>query len=92
MSRFAKGLRAGSHVKQGDIIGYVGMTGAATGPHLHYEYRINGAHKDPRTVPLPNASPIPTVYADDFRRQSDPLLTLLDRSQQQAITMGPTRR
>lgn len=92
MSRFVKSLRKGSRVKQGDTIGYVGMTGAATGPHLHYEYRINGTHKDPRTVPLPNASPIPPAYAAEFRHQAEVMLTGLDRSAQLAVSVGPPHR
>ena len=53
--------RSGRAVRQGEVIGYVGMTGASTGPHLHYEYRINGQHKNPSTIPLPNTE-IPTPY------------------------------
>ena len=60
MSRFGKSARVGRAVKQGDIIGYVGMTGTATGPHLHYEYRIKGVHKNPATIPMPMAAN-PTV-------------------------------
>jgi murein DD-endopeptidase MepM/ murein hydrolase activator NlpD len=92
MSRFTKGLRNGERVKQGETIGYVGMTGAATGPHLHYEYRINGGYKDPRTVPLPNAEPIPPAYAADFRHQADLMMTGLDRSTQRAVSIGPQHR
>jgi murein DD-endopeptidase MepM/ murein hydrolase activator NlpD len=92
MSRFAKGARNGERVKQGDIIGYVGMTGAATGPHLHYEYRINGNYKDPRTVPLPNAEPIPPAYAAEFRHEADLMMTSLDRSTQRAVSIGPLHR
>jgi murein DD-endopeptidase MepM/ murein hydrolase activator NlpD len=66
MSRFAS-VKTGTRVKQGDVIGYVGMSGAATGPHLHYEYRVNGEHRNPRTVPLPDAAPIPAQYAADFQ-------------------------
>ena len=66
MSRFAKSVKKGSKVKQGQIIGYVGSTGFATGPHLHYEFRINGTHHDPLTVKLPQALPIENKYKADF--------------------------
>jgi murein DD-endopeptidase MepM/ murein hydrolase activator NlpD len=65
MSRFGP-QRTGSRVRQGEVIGYVGMTGLATGPHLHYEYRVNGVHRNPRTVPLPAADPIPAEYRTEF--------------------------
>ena len=58
LSRFASGLHRGQHVGQGEVIGYVGMTGWATGPHLHYEFRIDGEQRDPLRVALPNATPI----------------------------------
>jgi murein DD-endopeptidase MepM/ murein hydrolase activator NlpD len=58
LSAFASGLRAGATVKQGQVIGYVGMTGFATGPHLHYEFRIGGAYQDPMRVALPKAQPV----------------------------------
>lgn len=58
MSRFATGLKRGQHVQQGDVIGYVGMTGWATGPHLHYEFRIAGRATNPLTAVLPDAPPI----------------------------------
>ena len=79
MSRFAPGMRRGMHVKQGDIIGFVGSTGTATASHLHYEYRINGVHKNPRTVSLPDASPIPAQYSPEFGLASAALLAQLDQ-------------
>lgn len=66
MSRFAKKLHVGSHVKQGQIIGYVGQTGLATGPHLHYEVRILGKYVNPQKVKLPRAAPVPSKYRKDF--------------------------
>lgn len=77
LSRFARGLKRGSLVNQGQIIGYVGQTGLATGPHLHYEFRINGIHRDPLKVVLPRL-PIEKRYMADFRQRSAPLLNQLD--------------
>lgn len=88
MSGFAKGIRSGARVSQGQTIGFVGKTGAATGPHLHYEYRVNGTHKDPRTVPLPEAHPIPPAYLVEFKSSSGQLLADLDRSRDAALTVS----
>jgi murein DD-endopeptidase MepM/ murein hydrolase activator NlpD len=81
LSRFGQ-FRQGSRVKQNDIIGYVGQSGLATGPHLHYEYRLNGVHRNPRTVELPPADPVPAEYFDDFKAQSASLWQQLDVYQQ----------
>lgn len=91
MSRFARGIRTGQRVQQGTTIGYVGSTGAATGPHLHYEYRVNGVHKNPRTVPLPDAAPIPPSYFAEFQSQSGLLLTQLDRTRDGAVAALPAK-
>ena len=85
MSRFARGMNDGTRVKQGPPIGYVGSSGAATGPHLHYEYRVNGIHKNPRTVSLPDAAPIPEGYLAEFRSHSAQLLARLDRAGAAAV-------
>ena len=77
LSRFARGLKRGSLVSQGQIVGYVGQTGLATGPHLHYEFRINGIHRDPLKVALPRL-PIEKRYMADFRQRAAPLLDQLD--------------
>ncbi len=77
LSRFPKGLRRGASVKQGKIIGYVGKSGLATGPHLHYEFRVNGAHRNPLTVDLPKAQHIEKRYLAEFRQQAEPLLDQL---------------
>ncbi len=78
MSRFAKGIGVGDRVQQGEVIGYVGMTGLASGPHVHYEYRVNGVHKNPARVTVPKADPIPASLMADFQAQTAPLLARLD--------------
>lgn len=78
MSRYARGLRHGSRVRQGQVIGYVGSSGLATGPHLHYEFQVNGVHRNPLTVKLPKADSIPDKYQDDFKLKSRTLLAELE--------------
>ncbi len=78
MSKFGK-FKKGSWVKQGDIIGYIGKTGLATGPHLHYEFRINGKHQDPLKMKFPAAQPVAKKYATEFKKQSHLMLSQLDR-------------
>ena len=84
LSRFAAGLRKGMRVSQSDIIGYVGMTGLATGPHLHYEFLVNKTHRDPMTVALPMSVPIEAKYRKEFDAQSLNLMVqieMVNRSQ-----------
>jgi murein DD-endopeptidase MepM/ murein hydrolase activator NlpD len=88
MSRFAKHLRVGTSIKQGDVIGYVGMTGLATGPHLHYEYIVNGAHKNPQTVHLQGAEPLRAETLQRFRDQTAPLLADLSAGRPVANAAG----
>ncbi|MCW8919793.1 MAG: peptidoglycan DD-metalloendopeptidase family protein [Gammaproteobacteria bacterium] len=78
LSKFRSDLGNGSRVKQGQVIGYVGKTGVATGPHLHYEFRVDGEHRNPLTVKFPDAAPIPKAQQKAFRQQTQQLLAQLD--------------
>lgn len=78
LSRFAKGLKKGSTVAQGDVIGFVGATGMATGPHLHYELRVDGVQRDPSKVILPSAQPIAHNDLQEFQNETKSLAARLD--------------
>jgi murein DD-endopeptidase MepM/ murein hydrolase activator NlpD len=80
---FARGLRAGKHVGQAEVIGYVGSTGLASGPHLHYEFRVNGVAQDSRRVALGNGAPIAPGRLGAFEQQRDVLQSLLYGKQQE---------
>jgi murein DD-endopeptidase MepM/ murein hydrolase activator NlpD len=77
---FARNIRSGTRVQQGQIIGYVGSTGLATGPHLHYEFRMNGVAKDSRRVNLGSGSPVASQDRTAFQQERDRLLLLLHHS------------
>jgi murein DD-endopeptidase MepM/ murein hydrolase activator NlpD len=84
LSGFVAHLRKGLKVAQSEIIGYVGMTGLATGPHLHYEFLLKGVHHDPMTVALPLSVPIDGKYKQEFDTMSANLMAeieMLNRSQ-----------
>lgn len=84
LSRFTTGLHRGQRVSQGEIIAYVGQTGLATGPHLHYEFKINGQQRDPLRVALPDARPITATQKTQFQAATSYLnerLSLLGQNQ-----------
>lgn len=89
LSRYKKGIKTGIRVKQGQIIGYVGMTGLASGPHLHYEFRVNGVHRNPLKIKLPKAKGIPAKTKSYFMTQIEPLLAELDSIQ---VNINPITR
>ncbi|MCP4410701.1 MAG: peptidoglycan DD-metalloendopeptidase family protein [Gammaproteobacteria bacterium] len=77
LSRYARNAKAGQRVKQGQTIGYIGKSGLATGPHLHYEFRVNGMHRNPLTVKLPSAKPLPKAELINFSSEIQPLMAEL---------------
>ena len=89
LKTYNRKLKTGSRVKQGQTIAYVGSSGLATGPHLHYEFRVNGVHRNPLTVRLPASNPVPKRYLADFDLVTAPVIAQLDlvvnRTQQVAL-------
>ena len=85
MSRFAASIKKGQRVKQNQTIGFVGSSGLATAPHLHYEYRIKGTHQNPRTVALPQAAPIKKIFKEDFESKSRVLMDELRKFKEMQI-------
>jgi murein DD-endopeptidase MepM/ murein hydrolase activator NlpD len=78
LSGFASGIHAGARVRQGDIVGYVGSTGFATGPHLHYEFKVAGIHQDPLRVALPKADPVPARLKSQFMQVANQARNTID--------------
>lgn len=87
MQGFAKGVRNGSTVKQGQIIGYIGTTGLSTGPHLHYEFQVDGRHVDPLGLKLPMADPIASSEKQRFRQLSQPLMARMDEERSTVLAL-----
>jgi murein DD-endopeptidase MepM/ murein hydrolase activator NlpD len=77
LSRFGKGIKHGARVNQGQVIGYVGATGVATGPHLHYEFRVNGEQRNPLAMQLPTTQPLDRRYRAQFAAHAQPLVERL---------------
>jgi murein DD-endopeptidase MepM/ murein hydrolase activator NlpD len=78
-SKFANGIHPGVHVRQGQVIGYIGTTGLSTGPHLHYELKVNGTRVDPMRVRLPSGKVLAGKDLEGFKRERDRINALLDK-------------
>lgn len=88
LSKFNRKARSGSRVKQGQIIGYVGATGLASGPHLHYEFRVNGVHRNPLTVKFPSTKPIPERHRENFSLTTQAYVAQLDVLSRNALALN----
>ncbi|HGX92046.1 MAG TPA: peptidase M23 [Candidatus Tenderia sp.] len=88
MSKYARGIRKGARVKQGQVIGYVGSSGLATGPHLHYEFRVDGSVRNPLTVKLPSAEPLPKAQMQAFAMRSNQLIARLELIKRSSLALA----
>ena len=82
LSGYAKGIRKGKWVKKGQVIGYVGTTGLSTGPHLHYEFHVDGKARNPRKVQIPRAASINSKEKSAFLKQVSGWLARLEQVRQ----------
>lgn len=85
LADFKEDLKPGDHVIQGEVIGYVGQTGLATGPHLHYEFRIDGVHRNPETLDLAQSLPLQAELLADFKTQTQSVLEKLNQTKARSL-------
>lgn len=88
MNGFASNMRTGTNVRQGQVIGYIGTTGLSTGPHLHYEFQVNGVHVDPLSERLPMADPIAKNERQRFLQVSQPLMARMDKERKTFLALN----
>lgn len=88
LHKYYKRQDVGSNIKQGQTIGYVGSSGLATGPHLHYEFLINGKHRNPLTVRVPTANPLNKKYIADFKQKASTYLAMLPNTTNKLLAMN----
>lgn len=85
LADFKENLKPGDQVRQGEVIGYVGQTGLATGPHLHYEFRIDGVHHNPETLDLAQSLPLQAELLADFKAKAQPVLEQLNQTKARSL-------